>query len=122
MKTVLIIEDNPGIRENTCELLELEGYQVICAENGKSGLALALQNKPDIILCDIMMPVLNGYEVLKGVRNNAITSGIPFVFLSASVEKKEVDAALNMGAQGYIRKPYEPEELFTTIARLINKK
>ncbi len=119
MKTILVIEDNNDIRENTCELLELWGYKVISAMNGKAGLALAKENKPDLILCDIMMPEANGYEVFSGLKNDADTSGIPFIFLTASAEKKEVEAGLGMGAKGYIRKPFEPEELFETLERCL---
>jgi CheY-like chemotaxis protein len=111
----LLIEDNSDIRENTSELLELKGYQVISAVNGRVGLALAKENKPDIILCDIMMPESDGYEVLLGLRNDSEISSIPFIFLTASVEKKEVEKAFGMGVHGYIRKPFEAEELFSTI-------
>ncbi|MBB5396829.1 response regulator transcription factor [Mucilaginibacter sp. AK015] len=119
MKTILLIEDNNDIRENTCELLELEGYKVILALNGKTGLILATEHSPDLILCDIMMPEANGYEVLSGLQANEATRAIPFIFLTASAEKKEVAAGLEMGASGYIRKPFEPEELFETIVRLL---
>lgn len=122
MKTVLLIEDNNDIRENTCELLELEGYNVIFAENGKTGLTLAKKNIPDIIICDIQMPEVDGYEVFKGLKNDSKTSTIPFIFLSASVENKDINAGLMMGAQAYIRKPFDPEELFRVVANyLINK-
>lgn len=116
MKTVLLIEDNLDIRENTCELLELSGYKVIFAADGKTGLALAKENKPDIILCDIVMPQANGYEVFTELKNDSGTANIPFIFLTASVEKKDIGIGLSMGARGYIRKPFEPEELFDTIA------
>lgn len=115
MRTILLIEDNNDIRENTCELLELEGYNVIFALNGKAGLALANQHLPDLILCDIMMPEANGYEVFAGLQETPATRTIPFIFLTASAEKKEVAAGLEMGASGYIRKPFEPEELFAAI-------
>ncbi|MFD2872942.1 response regulator transcription factor [Mucilaginibacter ximonensis] len=115
MRTILLIEDNNDIRENTCELLELEGYNVIFALNGKTGLTLASQHLPDLILCDIMMPEANGYEVFAGLQAAPATRAIPFIFLTASAEKKEVAAGLEMGASGYIRKPFEPEELFEAI-------
>lgn len=120
MKTVLLIEDNVDIRENTTELLELKGFQVITAGNGKVGLALAREIRPDIIVCDIMMPESDGYEVLVGLRNDIAISSIPFIFLTASVEKKEVEKAFGMGAHGYIRKPFEAEELFSTIEGLLS--
>lgn len=119
MKIVLLIEDNGDIRENTCELLELEGYKVLVAANGETGISLAKENKIDIILCDIMMPKVDGYEVFKSIKNNSGTAAIPFIFLTANTEKKEVQAGLNMGANGYIRKPFAEEELFGTIARCL---
>ncbi|HEX5000873.1 MAG TPA: response regulator [Bacteroidia bacterium] len=122
MKTVLLIEDDAAIRENTCELLELKGFQVISAVNGKEGLALAEENKPDIILCDIMMPEADGYQVFTELKNNNETSSIPFIFLTASVEKKEVEKAFGMGVHGYIRKPFDTDELFNAIENCLNKK
>jgi len=115
MKTVLVIEDNTDIRENACEMLELEGYKAICAVNGKEGIELAKQTKPDIILCDIMMPEANGYEVFNTLKNYFATSHIPFIFLTASVENKEIEAGLKMGANGYIKKPFEEKDFFDTI-------
>ena len=119
MKTVLLIEDNIDIRENTTELLELRGFRVISAPNGKIGLALAKESRPDIILCDILMPESNGYDVLIGLRNDPEISSVPFIFLTASVEKKDVEKAFGLGAHGYIRKPFEPEELFSTIEEFL---
>jgi CheY-like chemotaxis protein len=119
MKIILLIEDNIDIRENTCELLELEGYEVIFAANGKKGIALAKEKKPDIILCDIMMPETDGYEVLNGLKENIETADIPFIFLTASVEKKEIAIGFAMGAVGYIKKPFESQKLFDTIANCL---
>ncbi len=122
MKTVLVIEDNKEIRENTCELLELKGYDVISAVNGKIGLALAKEKLPDIVLCDIMMPEINGYEVFASLKEDAETANIPFVFVTASVERSEVETGLGMGADGYIRKPFDSKELFETISNCLNGK
>ena len=116
MKIILLIEDNNDIRENTCEMLELEGYEIISAANGKNGVALAKEKKPDMILCDIMMPEMDGYEVFNGLRNDIKTVHIPFIFLTASAEKKEIALGIAMGARGYICKPFEAQELFGTIA------
>ncbi len=121
MKRILLIEDNNDIRENTCELLELEGYKVILAVNGKSGLILALEHLPDIRLCDVMMPEANGYEVFSSLKTNPLTAAIPFVFLTSSAEKRDVENGLGMGANGYIRKPFCPEELFEVITHCLNK-
>ncbi len=115
MKKVLIIEDNYEILENTVEILQLEGFATISANNGRIGVELAKQHIPDIILCDIMMPELDGYGVLAELKKEPTTSDIPFIFLTASVERKEVQAGFDMGAKGYIRKPFDTEELFKTI-------
>lgn len=111
MKTVLIVEDNSEIRENTTELLELQGYKVFIAENGRDGIRIASESKPDIILCDIMMPEVKGYEVLKQIRNNPATSSIPLIYVTASGEKNEVRMAMEMGANGYVRKPFDISDL-----------
>ena len=113
---ILLIEDNDELRENTCEMLELEGYEVIFAANGKNGIALAREKKPDMILCDIMMPEMNGYEVFNGLRNDIKTAHIPFIFLTANGEKKEIALGIAMGAKGYICKPFGGQELFGTIS------
>lgn len=119
MKTVLIIEDNKEIRENTIELLELAGYRVIDVEHGKAGIEAAERELPDIILCDIMMPQADGYEVLESLKSNASTSNIPFIYLTASAEKKEIQKAMDMGANAYICKPFDVNELMDTVERLL---
>ncbi|MEI6488665.1 MAG: response regulator [Bacteroidota bacterium] len=121
MKTVLLIEDNTNIRENLHEMLELEGYKVVVAKNGRIGLEAAKTCHPDIILCDISMPELNGYEVFSGLKENQETSHIPFIFVTASADRREVELGLNMGAHAYIQKPFNDEELFETIERCILK-
>lgn len=88
MKTILLIEDNLEMRENTSEILELAGYKVIAAENGKVGVDFALKHLPDLIICDVMMPELDGYGVLHILTKNTKTAGIPFVFLTAKAEKR----------------------------------
>jgi CheY-like chemotaxis protein len=115
MTTILLIEDNLHIRENTAELLELSGYKVIVAAGGTAGLRKAKELIPDIILCDIMMPELNGYEVIHELKKNSATAGIPFIFITASVEKSEMKKGLDMGASGYIPKPFDENELLTSI-------
>lgn len=122
MRTALVIEDNPEIRENTTEILELAGYRVIAAENGFVGVKAAEEQQPDIILCDIMMPGMNGYEVIKKLRSNPATSGIPFLYVTASVEKSEVKAAMDMGANGYVRKPFDISELISAINECLQAK
>ncbi|MCW5907496.1 MAG: response regulator [Chitinophagales bacterium] len=121
MKHILLIEDNKYIRENTVELLELEGYKVVTANNGLEGLTLAKQTIPALILCDIHMPEMNGYTVIKMLKAETATAAIPFVFITASAEKSEVEVGLKLGADDYLRKPFEEEELLAVIARLLNK-
>lgn len=115
MKTILVIEDNEEILDNVTELLELGGYQVVQAKNGLQGIALAIQKKPDLILCDIMMPEANGHQVFNELKKNTSTANIPFVFLTASAEKKEVELGLGIGANAYIKKPFDPYELYHVI-------
>lgn len=115
MKKVLLVEDNKDIRENAAELLELAGYIVITAQNGKVGLELAKSELPNIILSDILMPVLNGHEFFDELKKDDLTKNIPFVFISSSVERKEVQMALDRGVNGYIQKPFEEKELYDTI-------
>lgn len=120
MKTVLVIEDNADILENTSEILELSNYRAVMAKNGKEGIAIAKQNKPDVILCDILMPEVNGFQVFEELKRNPATTGIPFIFVTASVEKKEVEAAMAMGVDGYLRKPFDSEELIKLIRSFTN--
>ena len=111
---ILIIEDNADIRENT-ELLGLEGYVTLEAENGVTGLEIVLANLPDLILCDVKMPYKDGHEVLDEIKNNILTKDIPFVFISSSVEPKDVRFALNKGADDYIIQPFGAQELFEVV-------
>lgn len=115
MKIALIIEDNLEIRENTSEILELAGYSVIMANDGKEGVDIASTKRPDIILCDIMMPEMNGYDVIKQLKSNKATSEIPFIYVTASAEKSEIKLAMEMGADGYVRKPFDVSELIDAI-------
>lgn len=85
MKTILVIEDNENLRENACELLELKGYSTIVAANGKFGIELAIEAKPDLILCDVRMPEMDGFEVINTLKANPATARIPFFFLTAFV-------------------------------------
>ena len=121
MKKVLLIEDDSTLRENTAELLELEHYKVITAMDGKEGLTKAKQELPDIIVCDIMMPILDGYGVLEGLSKYEKTKFIPFIFLSAKTERKDVRKGMNLGADDYITKPFEEEELLTALESRLAK-
>ncbi len=115
MVTVLIIEDNSEIRESTAELLKLSGYEPLGAVDGVDGIKLAMAVKPDIILCDIMMPALNGYEVLKQLKSNPQTAAIPFVYVSASAERRDIKVATELGADGYVAKPFKLRQLTDAI-------
>lgn len=121
MKKILLIEDNLEIRENTAEILELDGFEVITAENGKIGVEKALENVPDLIICDIMMPVLDGYGVLHLLSKNAKTEGIPFIFLTAKADRGDFRRGMEMGADDYITKPFEETELLNAIESRLKK-
>lgn len=121
MKSVLVIDDNNDIRENTAEILEMAGYKTISAENGKRGVELALKEKPDLIVCDIMMPELDGYGVLHLLRKNPDTQTIPFIFLTAKTERSDLRKGMEMGADDYITKPFEDIELLNAIEVRLRK-
>lgn len=121
MKRLLLIEDNDDIRENTAEILELGGYLVETAENGKIGVEKALVNKPDLIICDVMMPVLDGYGVLHLLNINPELKGIPFIFLTAKAERGDFRKGMEMGADDYVTKPFTDIELLTAIESRLNK-
>lgn len=122
MKKILIIEDEPEMRRNIATILRLENYQPVAAENGRKGLELALQENPDLILCDVMMPELDGYDVLKGLRENASTEATPFIFLTAKGEKPDIRAGMNLGADDYLTKPVAKADLLTAIASRLKRK
>src|SRR5438045_802968 len=121
MKNLLLIEDNDEIRENTAEILELAGYKVSTAENGKVGVEQALEKKPDLIICDVMMPVLDGYGVLHLLNKNPELKGIPFIFLTAKSERSDFRKGMEMGADDYVTKPFTDIELLTAIESRLNK-
>ena len=120
MKKILLIEDNKDVRENTAVILELSDYQVETAENGKIGIEKVKQFHPDLILCDIMMPVMDGFEVLQAMSKDNETAGIPFIFLTAKSEKGDFRKGMTLGADDYLTKPFEEKELLEAIeSRLI---
>ena len=121
MKRILLIEDDSVLRENTAELLELSNYQVSTAKNGEIGIEKALNSLPDIVVCDIMMPLKDGYDVLEALSENDKTKHIPFIFLSAKTERKDVRKGMNLGADDYITKPFEEEELISAIESRLAK-
>jgi len=120
-KTILLIEDNPEMSENIANILELERYRVLTAANGKTGVAMAQEHHPDLILCDIMMPELDGYGVFHVLGKDDNTSSIPFIFLTAKADKSEIRTGMNLGADDYITKPFEGSDLLKVIEVRLNK-
>ncbi|MCY1506348.1 Regulator of RpoS [compost metagenome] len=121
MKKALVIEDNDDIRESTAEVLTLAGYETFTAANGKIGVELAVKNLPDVILCDIMMPELDGYGVLYLLQKNPQTARIPFIFMTAKAERTDMRKGMEMGADDYITKPFDDVELFNAIESRLRK-
>lgn len=119
--TVLIIEDSADMRENTSELLGIAGYKTYTANNGKDGVEFAKQQKPDIVLCDIMMPVLDGYGVLRAFENIPELIATPFVFMTAKAEKSDFRKGMDLGADDYLTKPFSGDELLRIIAARLKK-
>ncbi len=121
MTKILLIEDDTALRENTAELLELSDYEVCTAPNGKVGIEKAKIEHPNIIVCDIMMPEIDGYGVLEALSQDPTTNQIPFIFLSAKTEHKEIRKGMDMGADDYLTKPFEEEELLSAIESRLAK-
>lgn len=120
-KSILIIEDDLVLRENTKELLELSNFRIICAGDGKDGIDKALKYHPDLILCDISMPVIDGYGVLEFLSSNPGTKNIPFLFISAKSDLSEIRKGMNLGADDYITKPFNEHELINAINKRLSK-
>lgn len=121
MKTILLIEDNKDILENLTEYLELEGYKVLIASNGKDGVELAGKFLPDLIICDVLMQDMDGYEVLQSLLNTERTSKVPFIFSTSNSEKVDRAKAIELGADDYIIKPFEVQALLVMSKNLIAK-
>jgi CRP/FNR family cyclic AMP-dependent transcriptional regulator len=121
MKKILVVEDNPDVRENLAEILVLSGYLAITAENGKIGVEKAQKELPDLILCDIMMPELDGYGVLHILSRGQQTADIPFIFLTAKAEKEDFRRGMSLGADDYIVKPFDDVALLQTIEARLHK-
>jgi len=121
MSKILVIEDTELIRENLADILEFSGYEVYTAENGKIGVELAIKHLPDVILSDILMPVMSGYEVLETLRSNPSTFFIPFIFLSAKADRENIRHGMALGADDYITKPYKNDDLLASIKVRLEK-
>ena len=114
-KRILVIEDEPEMLRNMLTILKMEGYKTLSAENGKLGLELAARERPDMILCDVMMPELDGYGVLEALRASEETMAIPFLFLTARAEKQDLRTGMNLGADDYLTKPVDADDLLAAI-------
>lgn len=121
MKTILLIEDSDDIRETTAEILELAGYKVFMAENGKIGVDMAQSQKPDLVICDIMMPVLDGYGVLHIFNQNTDLQNIPFIFLTAKTDRADLRKGMEMGADDFLTKPFQDIELLNAVESRLKK-
>jgi CheY-like chemotaxis protein len=121
MNRILLIEDNRDVRENTAEILEMAGYKVLATDNGKKGVDMAIKHLPDLIICDIMMPVLDGYGTLHLLSKNPDTANIPFIFLTAKTERSDMRKGMEMGADDYITKPFDKLELLNAVESRLKK-
>jgi len=121
-KKILLIEDDRVMRENTAEMLELANYEVLTAENGKFGVERARMENPDLIICDVMMPELDGHGVLYLLSKDPKTASVPFIFLTAKAERSDMRQGMDMGADDYITKPFEEDELLNAISSRLKRK
>jgi DNA-binding NarL/FixJ family response regulator len=121
MSTILVVEDEPRTRANLVTILEMEGYRVLSAADGRAGLERARLERPDVILCDVMMPGLDGYAVLQALREDPATAAIPFIFLTAKGERVDVRAGMDRGADDYLTKPASATDLLSAVAARLRR-
>ena len=121
MKKILVIEDELSVRENLVELLEAEDFKVFSTDNGILAVLWTQENTPDLIICDVMMPEINGYEVLEELRQMPMTASIPFIFLTAMSDKDDLRRGMELGADDYLTKPFTREELLGAIASRLSR-
>jgi two-component system, OmpR family, alkaline phosphatase synthesis response regulator PhoP len=121
MFQILVIEDELTVRENIVDLLETENYKVITTENGFRGLVWASEHVPDLIISDVTMPEIDGYDILRALRQSPITAAIPFIFLSALSSKSDIRYGMDLGADDYLTKPYTRADLLSAVASRIKK-
>ncbi len=122
VEKILVIDDDAKMRRQIAQLLTAEGYSTIEAPNGREGVALATQEKPGLVVCDITMPEMNGHRVLQALRDNAATAATPFIFLTGWGEREDLRAGMNLGADDYLVKPVEPAELIAAVAARLRRK
>ncbi|PKL89451.1 MAG: hypothetical protein CVV23_04885 [Ignavibacteriae bacterium HGW-Ignavibacteriae-2] len=123
MSKIVVIEDDNSVRENLLKILLVEGYEVFGASNGKDGLLIIIDEDPDLIICDIMLPDLDGYQVLEKISENKLLRAIPFIFLTAKVEMSDIRRGMNLGADDYITKPFHVSDLLDAVKiRLMKSK
>lgn len=122
MSKILVIEDQPQMRKNISFILEMEQYEVFAAENGKIGLELVRQHKPDLVICDVMMPETDGYGVLQALRKHPDTATLPFIFLTAKGDKPDIRGGMNLGADDYLTKPVAREDLLAAVKSRLSRK
>ncbi|HAN78002.1 MAG TPA: hybrid sensor histidine kinase/response regulator, partial [Bacteroidales bacterium] len=121
MKKILLVEDEAPIRESLQEILEMHGFEAITAENGREGFYLASTQKPDLIISDVQMPELTGYEMLELLQKNADLMHIPFIFLTSQIEHEKVRTGMNLGADDYLAKPVRMRDLLTAVENRLQK-
>lgn len=121
LKTLLLIEDDPHILGTVSEILAASGYRVLAHDNGREGVATALSEKPDLILCDVMMPGFSGFEVLQALQKEPEVRTIPFVFVSAKVTPSDIETGLRMGASDYLTKPFTMKQLLATVELMLKQ-
>lgn len=119
MKKILVVDDSQDILTSLTDLLEESGYYVLTAGNSQSALRIMQENIPDLILCDIVMPELTGYDLLSEIKKNTMTMNIPFIFISAQAEKMDVKKGLNAGADEYLTKPFDSVALLGLVERML---
>ena len=117
MAKILVIEDEPELRANVARLLKAEGYEVVTAENGVAGAEMAIAQRPDLIICDIAMPEMDGFGVLFSLRENVTTSHVPFIFLTASTRTYDRNFGVELGANDYITKPFKLQDLLEAVKK-----
>lgn len=122
MYKILIVEDTLAIREEVFDILLLEGYEVLQAKNGKIGFEIALKESLDLIVSDILMPEMNGFEMFKELKKNKKTNSIPLIFLSAKGKKEDIRVGMSLGAEDYLTKPIKVTDLLKAIENKIKKK